>query len=99
MKLNKPIRDRLKVFNKNKILILLTLFQCEDILCGCDLVEKLKIPKNLLSYHIKFLVESGYVSEKKCGKKKNYRIKADRKKDVERILQILGALNNKDENK
>lgn len=92
MKLNKPTLEKLKIFNDNKILILLALYKCEDVLCGCDLVELLKMPKNLLSYHMKYLVKLGYVSEKKCGKKKHYKIKTTRRDEVEAILKMVEAI-------
>ncbi len=92
MKLNKPTSEKLKVFNDSKILILLALFKCEDVYCGCELVELLKMPKNLLSYHMKFLVKMGFVSEKKCGKKKQYTIKTSRRDETEAILKMVEAI-------
>lgn len=92
MKLNKPTTEKLKLFNDSKILILLALYKCEDVYCGCDLVNLLKMPKNLLSYHMKFLVKMGYVTEKKCGKKKQYRVKESRKQEVDAILKMVEAL-------
>ncbi|MDO8513745.1 MAG: ArsR family transcriptional regulator [bacterium] len=92
MRLNKPTLDKLRIFNDSKILLLSALFKCEDTYCGCDLVNLLKMPKNLLSYHMKYLVEAGYVSEKKCGKKKHYKIKSVKKAEVEAILKMVDAI-------
>lgn len=92
MKLNKPTTEKLKLFNDSKILILLALYKCTDVYCGCDLVELLKMPKNLLSYHMKYLVKEGYVSEKKCGKKKQYSIKTTRRDEVDAILKMVNAI-------
>ena len=92
MKLNKPTVDKLKLFNDSKILILLALYKSENVLCGSDLVELLKMPKNLLSYHMKFLVKEGYVSEKKTGKKKFYNVKSSRHDEVDAILKMVQAV-------
>jgi len=92
MKLNKQTKDKLKLFNDSKILILLTLYNSEEVNCGVDLVEKLKMPKNLLSYHMKYLTERGYVQDKKCGKKKYYSVKNTKRDEVERILKIVEAI-------
>jgi ArsR family transcriptional regulator len=83
--------NNLWVFDENKLLILEALYKCKQDkqLCGCDLTDKLDIPKNLLSYHIKILRENGYVEEEKCGQKKNYFL-ADNKLDkIETILQAV----------
>lgn len=70
----KKLSKIILVFNENRIRIMLELFDCREVLCGCDLVKKIKIPKNLLSYHIGFLKESNLIEEKKCGQKKNYQL-------------------------
>lgn len=86
--MEKYIDDILAIFNKNKLLILKNLYDCTDYLCGCDLVDKLGIPKNLLSYHIKQLKNLGYVEEAKCGKNKQYRIVSSKEIKVRKILEI-----------
>jgi DNA-binding transcriptional ArsR family regulator len=86
--MSKKIDDILAVFNENKLLILKNLYGCDDFLCGCDLVDKLKIPKNLLSYHIKQLKDLGYIEETRCGKNKQYRISAYKENNIRKILEI-----------
>lgn len=66
------IKQFTSLFNENRVKILLQLFQCNKNVCGCDLVEKIGIPKNLLSYHINFLKKRSFIGEKRCGQKKNY---------------------------
>ena len=76
----------LNIFDKNKLLILQALYKCRDDVCGCDLVDKLEIPKNLVSYHMRILREEGLVVETRCGKRKVYEISKRKAKDVKRIL-------------
>ena len=86
--MNNKLDKTLSVFNENKLLILKNLFHCQDHLCGCDLVDSLDLPKNLLSYHIKGLRELGYIEETKCGKSKQYRICGDKEQKVKQILEL-----------
>lgn len=82
-------REILSLFNENKLLILKSIYLCNENVCGCNLVEELSIPKNLVSYHIKTLREKGYIEEVKCGKNKKYKITAKKLDKVEEILKIL----------
>lgn len=87
--MNKILDDNLAVFEPNKLLILKTLYECDkDDICGCDLIEKLGIPKNLLSYHIKHLSELGYLQATKCGRKKNYKICPAKRDKIKKILEV-----------
>jgi ArsR family transcriptional regulator len=81
----------LEIFDKNRIMILHTLYTCEkkEQICGCDIVEKLDIPKNLLSYHIKVLREAGLIEEEKCGKRKIYQIPEDKHKTIKKALEVV----------
>ena len=85
------------VFNKNKLLILKYLFECGDFLCGCDLIEKIDIPKNLLSYHIKQLEGLGYIEDVKCGTRKQYRLATSKKNKVKKILEVTELIKEKNE--
>lgn len=89
MELNPKTTEIISLFNESKLMILKALYKCKEDVCGCDLVEKLKIPKNLLSYHIKTLRESGFIEEKKCGKMKNYQITKENLDKVEEILKVV----------
>lgn len=77
------------IFDKNKLLILKALYKCKDSVCGCDFREKLKIKKNLLSYHIKILKENGFVKEVKCGRKKEYSLVKEKEAKVKEILKCV----------
>lgn len=65
------------------------IYLCSDNICGCDLVENLKIPKNLVSYHIKTLKDRGIIEEVQCGKRKKYRIRDENRRKVEEIFKVL----------
>jgi len=84
----KPIKN-LWLFNENKLRILAALYFCQDNVCGCDLIEKLNIPKNLLSYHIKILREEKIIEEVKCGVRKNYSICRDKQQFIKHVLQTV----------
>jgi len=90
----KPITEELIfLFNENKLRILSELYVCESTNCGCDLVEKLGISKDLLSYHIRTLRERGYIEEIRCGRRKNYVIsqtKLSLVSDVLRLTHLIG---------
>lgn len=89
MKLNKKQKETLSIFSKNKILILAILYKCRDNICGCDIAKKIKTPKNLLSYHLKTLKKSDFITEKKCGKTKNFFINNKKLAKTKEILKIL----------
>ena len=87
------IRDKLAVFDENKLMILKILFECKkNDLCGCDLIDRLELPKNLLSYHIKILLQLGYIKETRCGRKKNYTIKEAQRNKVKNILEVTDLI-------
>ncbi len=83
------LQQNLSVFNENKLLILKCLYECDDFLCGCDLVEKMDLPKNLISYHIGKLEELGYIEATRCGRNKNYQIAAKKRRKVQQILVLV----------
>jgi len=89
MKVNEKSRKIISIFNENKLVILKTLYECEKDLCGCQMVEKLHIAKNLLSYHIRSLEKNDLIVETRCGKNKKYKIKPDHFEKVKEILKIV----------
>ena len=88
IKLNPRAIELIFVFNKHKLQILKELFDCKDDICGCDLVEKIGISKDLLSYHVKTLKEKGYVEAVKCGRNKKYVISPKKYDLVKKILKL-----------
>jgi DNA-binding transcriptional ArsR family regulator len=82
----------LLIFNEKKLQILELLLNCDDNLCGCDLLETMDIPKNLLSYHIKTLIEQGYVQENRCGRQKKYSIRPESLNNLKSIFEVINKL-------
>lgn len=86
----KPITsDIIYILNEHKLLILREIFNCKDDICGCDLVKRVGISKDLLSYHIKTLRDRRYVEEVRCGRNKKYAISRRKHELVEKILNLL----------
>lgn len=84
------IEELANLLNQNKIRILHAVYRCSETgLCGCDLVEKLDIPKNLLSYHIKSLRTAGFIEEARCGRFKKYQIRKAKIKEIKQILELI----------
>jgi len=84
----KPITaDIIFAFNEQKLLILREIFMCDDDICGCDLIEKTGLSKDLLSYHVKSLRVRGFLEEVKCGVRKNYSISHEKANLVKEILK------------
>jgi len=88
---NLPLKTEkiLSLFDKNRLLILANLYQCQGDVCACNLVDRINIPKNLISHHIRILRELGIIEEKRCGRNKNYQIKKSVVAKVKQILEIL----------
>lgn len=82
----------LPIFSEPKLLILHALFTCESAPCGCDLVDRLELSKNLLSYHLKGLRNLGFIEETSCGRQKQYRLRDDKRGLVEQALRITNII-------
>jgi DNA-binding transcriptional ArsR family regulator len=83
------LRQNLKVFDENKLMILKVLYECADSdICGCDLIGRLDLSKNLISYHIKTLIQLGYILETRCSRKKIYKINELYKQKIRKILEV-----------
>lgn len=78
------------LLNPNKLRILHAVYRCSEMnLCACDLVEKLDIPKSLLSYHIKSLRNVGFIEEVRCGRFRQYQVCKGRIKEIKQILELI----------
>lgn len=86
------LEKRLTIFNPSKLMILKALYECESPLCGCDMVEDLHLPKNLLSYHLAMLEQFGLVEAVRCGRKKNYCVRAESRGRVRKILEVTDLI-------
>lgn len=89
MEIKPRTKEILSILNENRLHILKLLFECNDALCGCDLAEKIEIPKNLISHHIKVLRDAGFITETRCGKNKNYLIPIEMRAKVAHILTLV----------
>jgi DNA-binding transcriptional ArsR family regulator len=87
--LQREQNEIISIFNTPKLLILLNIFQCQDDTCGCDLAGDLGMSKNLISYHIRTLKESGYLKEERRGRNKIYKIPTPKLAKVKQILEVL----------
>jgi len=90
MQKNDLIKNLIQIFNPNRLKILAALLTCDD-LCGCDLIKKIGIAKNLLSYHIKELEKLGLIEERRCGQRKNYSV-TDKGKKINKQIENIKNL-------
>jgi ArsR family transcriptional regulator len=79
--------DLKKLLAKVRIEILSILYQ-EDT-CVCKIVEKTKLKNNLVSHHLKVLIDMGYIEGKKNGLHVIYNLKPSKKVLVKKILSLV----------
>jgi DNA-binding transcriptional ArsR family regulator len=79
--------DLKKLLAKVRIEILSILYQ-EDT-CVCKIVEKTKLKNNLVSNHLKFLIDMLYIEGKKNGLHVIYNLKPSKKVLVKKILSLV----------
>lgn len=91
------LQQIIKIFNINRMKILLAISGCNKNICGCDLVDQLDIAKNLLSYHMSSLEKQGLIQESRCGQKKNYLLTKKGEKMIVQIYKINKILGIKHE--
>ena len=61
--------------------------------CGCKLLERFEITQPTLSYHMKTLVESGLVNDRKEGKWHYYSLNTDHFVRFKAFIEALGCEN------
>jgi DNA-binding transcriptional ArsR family regulator len=69
----KELKLGLEVLNDENRLRILCLLKEHKKLCVCEIFEALKLPQNLVSYHLNKLKEVGFVESEKQGVKVMYR--------------------------
>ncbi|GAE27697.1 arsenical resistance operon repressor [Halalkalibacter wakoensis JCM 9140] len=59
--------------------------------CVCDLTDILNIPQSKLSYHIKILLDAGFIEREKKGQWNYYRLKEETMNEIlsEKLCCIL----------
>lgn len=92
MPFNNDQKKLLSLFSENRLIILKSIYNCSENVCNCNLVEKLDLPKNLLSYHIKALKNLSLIKEIKCGRNINYKINESAKESVESVLKFFNLV-------
>lgn len=60
--------------------------------CGCRLLERFEITQPTLSHHMKILVESGMVNDRKDGKWHYYSLNAETLKMFKEFIEKLGCI-------
>jgi ArsR family transcriptional regulator len=58
-------------------------------LCVCEIWQKLGLPQNLVSHHLKILHEAGFLNKKKEGLKVIYSLDNKKLKEYKRLLNKL----------
>lgn len=79
--------DLRKLLSEVRIKILNILYQ-EDT-CVCKIVEATKLKNNLVSHHLKVLVDMGYIEAKRSGLHVIYNLKPSKKVLVKKILSLV----------
>lgn len=77
------------LFERHRLEILKALVVCPKNLCGCDISQKLKMRKNLASYHLAKLIQKGLVRASKSGRNKHYSIVPNELQFVKKIIQVV----------
>jgi ArsR family transcriptional regulator len=86
---SKQTKEILDLCSETRLAILKQLYFCQDEKCGCELIDQLDIPKNLLSYHLKIMENLGFIEKRRCGQRKYYQITKARKNKVGQLISIL----------
>jgi len=81
------IRSLKQLLEPNRIRILDYLHKSDS--CVCEMVRELHIKHNLLSHHLSTLLDKGFLSNKRNGRHIIYRIKNDKMKCVDKILEFV----------
>lgn len=59
--------------------------------CGCKLLERFEITQPTLSHHMKILVDSGMVNDRKEGKWHYYSLNAKSFSEFKKYIEALGC--------
>lgn len=67
--------------------------------CGCRLLERFEITQPTLSHHMKTLVESGMVNDRKVGKWHYYSLNIEALSGFKKYIEDLGVFDDGNEDK
>lgn len=90
--LNKGIFNLQKILQPNRIRILFILDKKET--CACELIKELKLANNLISHHLKTLVNLKILKSRKIGLHRKYSIKKNKKIQIHKLLKCLQSYSN-----
>lgn len=76
------------VSEPNRLRVLCTLSKLE--ICVCELADKLSISRNLLSFHLKTLFDSGILDKKRVGNQIFFFIKEEWKDRIRHFFDFVG---------
>lgn len=80
--------ELLKAISEPNRLEILRILSAEDI-CVCELAKRMNIKHNLISFHFKILFEAGILDKERAGNKIFYRIKPEKKAQIEYLFKFL----------
>lgn len=63
----------------------------ENPLCVCEIVERTKIPQNLVSHHISVLRKANLIDLCRCGKNNYYALNKQSLNKLVKILMTMGV--------
>lgn len=83
----KNIEDIQKLLVLNRIKILDLLYK-EDT-CVCQMVEKLNMKHNLISHHLKTLLDMNYIKSNKNGQHVIYNLVDGKRETISKLFNLL----------
>lgn len=87
--IKQKIEDLQKLLVLNRINILEILYK-EDT-CVCTMVERLNLKHNLISHHLKTLVDLGYIDNTRNGQHIIYSLLASKRKTINELLDLVNS--------
>lgn len=85
--LNNWVEVLKKVLVLNRIKILKLILQEET--CVCQMVEKLGLKHNLISHHLKTLMDMGFLISRRKGQHITYRLVESKRNTVIEIMKLI----------
>ena len=81
------IKQIQKVFECNRIKLLTLLLEKET--CVCEMVTKTDLKHNLISHHLKTLVDIGFITNRRNGQHVMYNLLESKKPMVVKIMDMI----------
>lgn len=81
------IKNLRKLTAPNRIKILELLYKQDT--CVCKMVEKLELKHNLISHHLKILIDMGYLENRRNGQHIMYSLIESKRSFVNKLLALV----------